>query len=409
LSSNKWDRRYEVQTVLLMSLAFGVVGLDRFIINPLFPVMVKDLGLDYQDLGLVSGVLALAWGTSSMIGGRLSDRRGQKAVIVPAVIGFSAVVGLTGLATGLGTLLLLRALVGFAEGAFAPTAIVATARASKPSRVGLNIGLQQVALPLFGLGIGPVLATQLLKVLPSWHWVFVIAAAPGFVIAIVIVRVLRNDDARTFPVPVPTHHAWREVLAHRSVIFNAIGMCCWVSCLVILSALLPNYLTDHLKLGLGDMGWVLSGQGIGSLAGAVTLPALSDRYGRRLVLLLSVIVEIVALSAFMRTGATPPALFALLLVASWANAGNLTITIGPLTIDSVPHDLVNTATGIVVGLGEIVGGALAPAAAGGLAQHAGIAIVPALALGAIVVGFAVTVFGIREPQKEHERWSPVPP
>ncbi len=407
MSSNNWDRRYEAKTVLLMSLAFGVVGLDRFIINPLFPVMVKDLGLDYQDLGLVSGILALAWGTSSMIGGRLSDRRGQKAVIVPAIIAFSAIVGLTGLAVGLGSLLVLRALVGLAEGAFAPTAIVATAQASKPSRVGLNIGLQQVALPLFGLGLGPVLATQLLKVLPSWHWVFVLAAAPGFIIAIVIVRVLRDDDPRVRPAP-RVHHSWREVVAHRGVLFNAVGMCCWVSCLVILSALLPSYLTDHLKLGLADMGWVLSGQGIGSLLGAITLPALSDRHGRRPVLLGSVLVEIVALALFLRTGATPPALFALLLVASWANAGNLTITVGPLTIDAVPRQLANTATGIVVGLGEIIGGAVAPAAAGGLAQHFGIALVPALALGAIVVGFAVTIVGIREPRKELETWSPVP-
>lgn len=406
MRSNNWDRRYEVRTVLLLSLAFGVVGLDRFIINPLFPVMVKDLGLDYQDLGLVSGVLALAWGMSSLIGGRLSDRHGQKAVIVPAVIGFSLVVGVTGFATGLVTLLLLRALVGFAEGAFAPAAIVAAAQASKPSRVGLNIGLQQVALPLFGLGLGPVLAIQLLKVLPSWHWVFGVAAVPGLVLAFLLARLLRADSAPRVARAAPTH-SWRDGLAHRSVVCNALAMCCWVSCLVILSALLPNYLTDHLKLDLDDMSWVLSGQGIGSLLGAVTLPALSDRYGRRPVLLVSVVIEILALYLFVQTGASPALLFALLLVASWANAGNLTITIGPLTIDSVPAELASTATGIVVGGGEIIGGALAPAAAGGIAQHWGIGVVPSLALGAIVLGLAVTVFGIREPRKEYETWSPV--
>ena len=383
-----------------------MVGLDRFIINPLFPVMVKDLGLDYQDLGLVSGVLALAWGTSSLIGGRLSDRRGQKAVIVPAVIGFSLVVGVTGFATGLVTLLLLRALVGLAEGAFAPAAIVAAAQASKPSRVGLNIGLQQVALPLFGLGLGPVLAIQLLDVLPSWHWVFGIAAVPGLVLALLLARLLRADPAPRVPRAV-TAPSWREGLANRNVVCNALGMCCWVSCLVILSALLPNYLTDHLKLDLGDMSWVLSGQGVGSLLGAVTLPALSDRFGRRPVLLVSVLIEIVALYLFVETGASPAVLFALLLVASWANAGNLTITIGPLTIDSVPTELASTATGIVVGGGEIIGGALAPAAAGGIAQHWGIAVVPSLALGAIVLGLVVTVFGIREPRKDYETWSPI--
>jgi len=404
LRSNDWDTRYEVRTVLLLSLAFGVVGLDRFIINPLFPVMIGDLGLDYQDLGLVSGVLSLAWGMSSLVGGRLSDRRGQKAVIVPAVVGFSLIVGVTGFATGLGTLLLLRALVGLSEGAFAPAAIVAAAQASKPSRVGLNIGLQQVALPLFGLGLGPVLAIHLLKVLPSWHWVFAIAALPGLVLAVLIARLLRADPA---PVRAASPVSWRAGFANRNVVCNALGMCCWVSCLVILSALLPNYLTDHLKLDLDDMSWVLSGQGLGSLVGAITLPALSDRLGRRPVLLVSIVIEIAALYLFVQTGASPGILFALLFVASWANAGNLTITIGPLTIDSVPSELASTATGIVVGGGEIVGGALAPAAAGAIAQHWGIEVVPTLALAAIGVGLVITVFGIREPRKDYETWSPV--
>ena len=147
--------------------------------------------------------------------------------------------------------------VGLAEGAFAPAAIVAAAQASKPSRVGLNIGLQQVALPLFGLGLGPVLAIQLLKVLPSWHWVFGIAAVPGLILAVLLARLLRADPAPR-PRAIAIVPSWREGFANRNVVCNALGMCCWVSCLVILSALLPNYLTDHLKLDLDEMSWVLS-------------------------------------------------------------------------------------------------------------------------------------------------------
>lgn len=393
-----WDRRYEFNAVLLLSLAFGLVGLDRFIINPLFPVMVRDLGLTYQDLGLVSGVLALAWGLSSVFTGRLSDRRGHKAVIVPAVVAFSLVVGLTGLATGLASLLALRALVGFAEGAFAPAAIVATAQASKPSRAGLNIGLQQMALPLFGLGAGPVLATQLLKVLPSWHWVFALAALPGLVMAVLLARVLRGGGAAAPAAGEAAQGSWRDVLGSRTVVFNTIAMICWVSCLVVLSALLPNYLTDHLKLTLDQMGWVLSAQGIGSLVGVVAMPALSDRVGRRPVLIGSAIVAAVALALFVGTGAAPSRLFALLFVAACANTGALGVTLGPLTTSSVPPHLASTATGIVVGGGEMIGGAVAPAFAGGLAQRVGIHVIPSIALGAILVGLVVAVVGIREPR-----------
>ncbi|MBV8589756.1 MAG: MFS transporter, partial [Acetobacteraceae bacterium] len=113
------------------------MGLDRFIINPLFPVMQKDLGLSYQDLGLISAVMALTWGLSALFTGQLSDRIGRKKVIVPAVLIFSVLVGITGLGTGLGSLILIRGLMGLPEGAYVPASIVVTIEASKPSRIGL--------------------------------------------------------------------------------------------------------------------------------------------------------------------------------------------------------------------------------------------------------------------------------
>ncbi|MHA5991793.1 MFS transporter [Pseudomonas aeruginosa] len=104
MNNNKhaWDVRYEFKAVALLALGFGLVGLDRFIILPLFPVMMKDLGLNYQDLGNVTAILGLAWGISSIFMGRLSDRIGRRKVLIPAVLVFSLLAGLSGLATGIG-------------------------------------------------------------------------------------------------------------------------------------------------------------------------------------------------------------------------------------------------------------------------------------------------------------------
>src|ERR1700758_3156001 len=158
------DARYEVKAVGLLALGFGMVGLDRFIINPLFPAMQKDLGLNYQELGLISAVLALGWGIASIFSGRLSDRLGRKRVLVPAIGAFSLLVATSGLASGLMSLLLIRGLMGLAEGAYVPASIVATIDASKPTRIGLNIGLQQMASPLVGSFLGPLIAVGLLRV-----------------------------------------------------------------------------------------------------------------------------------------------------------------------------------------------------------------------------------------------------
>ena len=95
------DTGYEWKAVTLLALGFGLVSIDRFMIMPLFPVMMKDLNLSYQDLGLITGILAVAWGISSLFMGKLSDRFGHRAIIVPAVIVFSLLAGFSGLATGL--------------------------------------------------------------------------------------------------------------------------------------------------------------------------------------------------------------------------------------------------------------------------------------------------------------------
>jgi MFS family permease len=393
---SQWDPPYEKKAVGLLALGFGLVGLDRFIINPLFPVMAKDLGLNYQDMGLISAVLALAWGLSSIFTGRLSDQIGRKKVLIPAVVIFSLLVATSGLASGLLSLLLIRGLMGLAEGAYVPASIVSTIEASKPSRIGLNIGIQQMAAPLVGLGFGPVVAVFLLKVLPSWHWVFGVVAIPGLIVAWLMARTLRESvidrEAST-----EFKSSWWEVLRYRNVVFGTLGMCTFLSCLIVLSAFMPNYLTDHLKLSLDQMGLVLAGLGVGSFIGMVLVPALSDRFGRKIVMIISLVIELAALSVLPSIGAEPVQLFGVLFVATFMNAGVVAITVGPLTHGSVPARLATTATGIVVGIGELIGGAVAPAIAGGLAQNSGITVIPQIALVSIIAGLAIVVLGIREP------------
>lgn len=125
--------RYERNAVVLLALGFGLVGLDRWIISPLFPAMMEDLNLDYSDLGNIVGALGLAWGISALFMGRLSDRFGRRKVMVPAIILFSLCSVFTGLAGGLISLLLIRVAMGVTEGGFSPTAVAATAEASAPN------------------------------------------------------------------------------------------------------------------------------------------------------------------------------------------------------------------------------------------------------------------------------------
>lgn len=400
----KKDKYYELKVMTLLSLGFGMVGIDRYIIYPLFPLIAKDLGLNYQHLGLISAVLALTWGTAAIFAGRWSDRYGEKAVLIPSVIVFSLLVMVSGWASSLASLLLIRGLMGIAEGAYVPASVMAGTRVSDPSRVGLSVGIQQMSAALLGPGLTPILATQLLMVVPSWHWVFAIVAIPGFILAYLLARVLKPTKplARvvTSKEAKPSVMAsWKELLGFRNVRVNAVVMVCWLSCLMSLATLLPSYLTDHLHLSMTQMGTVLSASGVGGVLGVLLLPALSDRVSRKGLIVVSSFLQVVALWIFSKTGAEPVMLFILLMAVSFFCAGIIAITMGPMTSASVPAHLASSATGVVIGCGEILGGAAAPALAGFMVLRTGIDMLPVFAGVATCVGFLISLLFMREPGK----------
>ena len=393
---SSWDKSYELKAVALLALGFGLVGLDRFIIAPLFPEIAKDLGLNYQDLGLISGVLALTWGIASLFAGKLTDRIGQRPVLVTSVILFSSLVAMSGLATGITSLIVIRALMGLAEGGFVPASIVATIDASKPSRTGLTVGVQQMAAPLVGLGLGPIIAVSLLQYV-SWEWVFAIIALPGFVLAYFLHRTLRTPNQQDSNAVEGIQPTFREAFAYRNVLFGTLGMVCFFSSLHPLSAFMPSYMTDYMNLPMQQMGMVMSAIGTGGVIGMMLVPALSDHLGRKPTMTVAMTLAFLALAVLTVQDPTVGILTAALCTVSLCVSGVIAINIGPLMNASVPPHLAATATGIVAGIGEVFGGAIVPGITGAIAESSGIQTVFHICGTGAGLGLLITLFGIKEP------------
>ncbi len=390
-----WDTAYEVKAVALLSLGFGLVGLDRYMILPMFPTIMKDLHLGYQNLGEITGILAITWGIAALFGGRLSDLIGRRRVVLSAIVVFSLLVGISGLAAGLGTLLLVRALMGLPDGAYTPPSIIATLEASKPSRHGFNLGIEQMMQPLFGLALAPILVTQLLQTV-SWRWIFVMVTPFGLIVALLLYFVLRKPTEAEELAHTTVHdtsmHKWGDLFQYRNIIHNMIGMLCWLTCLVVTSAMLPSYLIDYLHLSVPQMGFVLSATGFGGSAGCVVMPAISDRIGRKPMMLISSAAALVSLIGFMQIGAHPLILFLLLLSTHFFTFAAITLTVGPISAESVPVKLMAAASGLVICTGEIFGGGIAPIVAGFVAENFGIQNILPLAVGGLAVGFVNSCF-----------------
>jgi len=394
-ATQRWDTAYEWKAITLLGVGFGLVGLDRWIIAPLFPFMTEDLGLNYQDLGNIVGALGLMWGVFAIFSGRLSDKIGHRKVLIPAILLFSLMSGLSGLASSITNLILIRALMGMMEGAYCPTSFTAVAAASRPARRGFNQGLQQSGFALLGLGLGPIVATQLLVVVPSWRWVFWIVAIPGFIVGALLFIVLREPRDTQGGELIGAGQdggKWLAVLQSRNIVLSMLALFGAMSCVFVLSAMVPSYLVDYLKLSAAQTGFVTSALGFGGFFGQFGVPGLSDVFGRKLIAILGFVGSAISVWLLSGIGADATMLFVALFVVSFFCLGNVALITGPIATEAAPAGLVSSAIGIVVGSGEIFGGGVAPSIAGYIAQNYGIENVLFVALSGVVFGAIVCLF-----------------
>jgi len=264
--------------------------------------------------------------------------------------------------------------------------------ASPPHRRGLNIGIQQMMLPLFGLGLAPLFVAGVLRFI-EWRLVFLIFVGPGLVLAFAVWRTLSAGTAAPVQerseeqVSRNSFSDWKCVLAYSNVRVAAGLMLCWLTCLITTSAFMPNYLVDHLGLPLDRMGTVMSAIGLGATPGTLLLPWLSDRLGRKRVMTLSSLGALASLILLMNTGAFIGALFGFLFLVHFFNNALITLTVGPLCSEAVPSQLMATASGLVIAVGELFGGGLAPVIVGRVAQRFGIDQVLWLPIAMVGIGF----------------------
>jgi MFS family permease len=386
----------------VLALGFGLVGIDRFLISTLYPVIARDLSLSYGDIGTITGALAIAWGIAALFMGNLADRIGRRRVLTVSLVVFSLLIGARGLATGLLGLIAVRVVMGFADGAYTPASIAGTLAASPPNRRGLNIGIQQMMMPLFGLGLAPLLVAGVLRYV-QWRYVFLLFVIPGLLLAYAVWRIVAPDDVASAAHPGPRAspggtmaHAprdslgdWKAVVSYSKVRVAALLMLCWLTCLVTTSAFMPNYLVDHLHLPLAHMSTVMSAIGLGATVGTLLLPWASDRWGRGRIMALASVGTLVSLVLLMQAPAVAGQLFADLFFVHFFNNALITLTVGPVCTETVPTPLMATASGLVIAVGELFGGGLAPVIVGRAAQRFGIEHVLWLPIAMIGVGIVL--------------------
>jgi ACS family hexuronate transporter-like MFS transporter len=367
--------RYQVILVALLSLNFGILFFDRNALSFVMPFVKPDLGLNNTQVGLTSSALSLAWAVSALFIGARADRSGRrKRYLVAATVAFSLCSFATGLANSFFMLVGSRLLMGLADGGIAPISQSITALAVPPARRGVAMGvMQNFGSNLLGSFAAPVLLVGFAAAY-GWHKAFYLAGVPGLISALLLWRFIREPEPMAHLAAAqtpPLRQRLREIFGHRNMPLCAVIAVLLVSYLVICWTFTPLYLTKVRGFAPREMSWLMGTLGISATVGSFAVSGLSDRIGRRPVLIVaSFLGLILPLGALYYSGSIW--ILAALFFFGWTLTGTFPLFMGTIPSETVSRMHMTTAIALVMGAGEVFGGVLSPALAGWAADAAGL-------------------------------------
>jgi MFS transporter, ACS family, hexuronate transporter len=288
-------------------------------------------------------------------------------------------------------------LMGVAEGSVLPISQSMTAASVSAERRGLAMGvMQNFGSNLFGSFFAPVLLVAFATAF-GWHKAFFIAGVPGFMSALLLWWFIREPSTLGPGKAVPAAHPRAgigEIFAHRNMILCAIIAILLVAYLVICWAFMPLFLTKVRGFSPNEMGWLMGTLGISSTIGSFVVPGISDRVGRKPVMIIVPLMGLILpLGAIYYTGSAWG--LACIFFVGWALNGVFPMFMGTIPSETVDPRHVATALGLVMGCGEVLGGALSPTVAGWAADIAGLA-APLWIMAGACVAAGVLALGLIE-------------
>ena len=339
----------------------------------LLPLIGNELGLTYSQIGLIMTCQYVAAAIANIPGGMLVDTIGRKGLLMAVSlfwVGFPYL--LIGFTHGYLMLLLCVALVGFGNSLWHPTAIP-TLGQRYPERKGLVLSLHGMGGNV-GDAIAPVVIGAALAIF-SWREVVVMNVLPGLVVALlmfVFLGSMRQGARKSAAQSQTLAEYWkgvRQLFRNRSLILLSTGSTFRSMTQSALLTFLPVYLANQMGYSPFVVGACLFALQAAGFAAAPIAGHLSDRMGRRSIVMSSMATTAVVLVAMALSGGS------VLFIALVAVLGFFLYAIRPVIqawlLEATPRNMGGSSIGILFGA-QALGAAAGPLIAGMVADRQGL-------------------------------------
>jgi EmrB/QacA subfamily drug resistance transporter len=189
------ERRERDRWIALVVLCAGflMIVLDQTVVNVALPSIQDDLGFSQASLAWVVNAYLIAFGGLLLLAGRLGDLIGRKRIFMIGLAVFTAASALCGLAQSQELLIAARFVQGVG-GAMTSAVILGIIVTMFPEPAERAKALGVYTFVAAGGGSIGLLAGGVLTETINWHWIFYVNLPIGVAVAILIARLLDNDE-----------------------------------------------------------------------------------------------------------------------------------------------------------------------------------------------------------------------
>jgi MFS transporter, FSR family, fosmidomycin resistance protein len=375
----------------LVTLMLGHFTVDSYVglLPVLYPLLIHRFQLDLETVGLVTLAYSGLASVSQPLFGILADRYGTRLTGL-TLAWTAAAFAAAGFMPTFPALVAMAALAGLGSGAFHPLGAL-TVRGLLPDR-GANTAMSiYVTGGTIGVAAGPLIGIVLFGLFGTRGTVLTLL--PGTAIAAYLLLAMRRRGGRQ-PAPARAPAAgpgWRRSLP-LAPIAATVGMMASRNCTVFtLQGFTPTWYHQ-----LGYQPWfygpLVTTLVLSSALGTIGCGALADRFGRKTVINVSVLLSIPAVALYVL--APGPLGFA------WAVlVGFLAASTAPLTLmmaQELMAGRAGLASGLIMGL-AFVTGAIGVPLTGAVADHVGLQIALGLQVAVVVASIGI---GLALPSEE---------
>ena len=327
---------FDAATVTVLSGAHFVHDTYPAFIGVLLPLLIPKLGLTLVEAGVLAS--GIRWTTLLQpLLGYVSDRLDTRFFVIVAPATTAICVSLIGIAPSFFAVFALLLLSGVSHASFHPAAAAVVTRVSG-NRWGKGTSFFMTGGEL-GRALGPLYIAAILTMVGlEWSW---IALVPGLAFSVLLYDRLHRSGTIRFHHPAgdvraAVRHGRRGIAAlSTAIVFRSVGN-------GALTTFLPTLAVAE-GAGIAYAGAALAAYEIGGTVGAFTGGTWSDRFGRRSVLAVGLVIglPILALALLMGTG--------IVQLGALAVAGYFVLSGGPVqvvTMQELLPDNRSMATGI---------------------------------------------------------------